>query len=234
MYQMIHFLQGGEFLNIGDILILKNTFLFADESDSDIIEFADSADCTLSEFHKGDTVFGDEATKNHLGILLSGRATALCADCSASSLKTFVKGDLFGAANVFCDKAHNPFSKIEAKGPCRVLFISSEGIERLILAKPEKAISYIRFLSGRVEFLNKRISTFTANQTLERVAKFILENADENGICHGVNFSALAKSLDISRASLYRAKTELINSNAISQTGRDILILDREALKNII
>ena len=39
---------------------------------------------------------------------------------------------------------------------------------------------------------------------------YILDTADENLVCKNINFSALAKTLDISRASLYRAKNELL------------------------
>ncbi len=212
--------------------MLRNCFLFSKDSDDEILEFLKSDFCSVSSFSKGETVFGSSADDKKLGILLSGKVSALCTDCSKSSLKTFSAGELFGAASVFSPDSAEPFSHIHATSSCKVLFITKEGVETLLYKKPEKAIEYIRFLSGRVGFLNRRISTFTSKEALSRVKEYFLSSADQNGVCKKVNFSALAKSLDISRASLYRAKGELIESKAISAVGRDIVILDREALKN--
>ena len=49
-----------------------------------------------------------------------------------------------------------------------------------------------------------------------------------------MNFSALAKNLDIGRASLYRVKNELVKLKAIAVENKDIIITNRDALKNII
>lgn len=219
-------------LNLSDKAILKECFLFKNESDDSLTEFINSEYCEIASFAKGELFFKSEISSNRLGILLSGRATALCADGSTSSLKTFSAGDVFGAASVFCEDDALSFSKIKASAACRVLFISREGVERLICSEPARALQYIRFLCDRVEFLNRRISTFTSSQTAKRFAKYILDNAD-NGICKNVNFTSLAKNLDISRASLYRARCDLINSGAIRIDGKNISVLDRNALKNI-
>ncbi len=215
-----------------DMKILQSCFLFLGESEDSLADFLHSEYCEIMTFAKGDTVFGEEKSRERLGLLLSGRATALCADGAKSALKTFTKGELFGAASVFCENSSLPFSKIKAAAACRVLFITREGVERLIYSEPTRAVEYIRFLCGRVEFLNRRISTFTSKEATERLAKHILQNAEDD-LCENVNFTALAKTLDISRASLYRARNELENSGAIRIDGKNIVIVHRDALKNI-
>lgn len=221
-------------LTCSDKLIMKNCFLFSGESDDSLQDFCSSKLCELATFSKGDTLFGEAKSDKNLGLLLDGRATALCSDDGKSSLKSFSAGELFGAASVFCDLKKRPFSKITARSACKVLYISREGVEKLIYEKPERAVEYIRFLSGRVEFLNRRISTFTSKEATERVARFVLDNADTDGVCRAVNSSALAKSLDISRASLYRARSELVNSGVVTIDGRNITVIDRDALENIL
>ena len=84
-----------------------------------------------------------------------------------------------------------------------------------------------------MEFLNKKISTFTS-EGAARLAKYLLENADENGVCKKVNFSALTRTLGISRASLYRARAFLIEQNAIRADGHTVTLSDPRALKNIM
>ncbi len=215
-----------------DIKILQGCFLFGGESDTSLDHFLHSEYCEVMSFAKGETVFGEEKSHDCLGLLLSGRATALCADGTKSALKTFTVGELFGAASIFCESSSLPFSKIKAATACRVLFITREGVEKLIHSDPSRAVEYIRFLCGRVEFLNRRISTFTSKEATERLAKYILQNAEDD-LCKNINFTALAKTLDISRASLYRARADLENSGAIRIDGKNIVVAQRNALKDI-
>ena len=220
-------------LNTEELATVRSSFLFSGISDKEFGEFLEGGDCYVCSFSKGETVFTAGEEDKKLGILLFGKAKAVCADKSKGSLKTFTAGDLFGAAGVFCKTGNEPFSKIKATGSCKIFFATRKGVERLILKNPKCALDYITFLSERVAFLNRRISTFTGGEAVARVAKHLLSTADEDLICRNINFSALAKSLDISRASLYRAKNELTEIKAISADNKDIIILDPDALKNI-
>ena len=220
-------------LNGEEIKIVRSCFLFSGISDSEFREFLSDGDCFIGSFSKGETVFTAGESDKKLGILLSGKAKAICADKGSGSLKAFTSGDLFGAAGVFCKTGNEPFSKIMATGGCKIFFVPRKGVEKLILKNPKCALEYITFLSERVAFLNRRISTFTGGEAVSRVAKYLLSTANENLICKNINFSAMAGSLDISRASLYRAKNELLEIKAISADNKDIIILDPDALKNI-
>jgi len=220
-------------LSTEELKLIKSSFLFADCKESELNEFFKNGECSVCFFKKGESIILGGKEEKRLGILLSGKASATCNEGGKGALKVFLKGELFGAASVFCRTGIEPFSKMKALSNCRVFFITKSGIERLLSRNPERALSYISFLSDRVAFLNRRISTFTSREAVSRVAKHIIDNADENSVCKNVNFSALAKSLDISRASLYRAKSELIELNAIAVENKDVIILDRKALKNI-
>ncbi len=212
---------------------VRSSFLFSGISDAEFSEFLSCGDCYIGSFSKGETIFTAGESDKKLGILLFGKAKAICADKGKGSLKAFTAGDLFGAAGVFCKTGNEPFSKIKANGSCKIFFVTRKGVETLIVKNPKCALDYISFLSERVAFLNRRISTFTGGEAVSRVAKHLLNTADENLICKNINFSALAGSLDISRASLYRAKNELLEIKAISADNKDIIILDPDALKNI-
>ncbi len=232
MSHLKHFSEVRPLLLENEIGILESCFLFCDTPREELFTLFDKEGFSLFEFSKGEVIFGKE--KNRLGILLSGRASALCDECSRSRLKVFSAGELFGAAGVFLETDVPSISRIEALSACRVLFISRSAVEKMLFENPERAVAYIRFLSGRVEFLNQRIKTFTSREALGRVAEYFLKSSDSHGICLGVNFSALAKTLDISRASLYRARNELIASRAISVDKKAVTVLDRNALENII
>ncbi len=219
-------------LNQNDIKILKSCFLFEGIKDN-LNDLLNSIDFSIASFQKGDVVFGDNSNKRRLGILLEGKATAVCCGGEKSSLKNFSLGEIFGAASIFCGNGNELFSKIMANTSCKVLLISREGVEKIIKRNPQVAIKYIEFLSNRVEFLNKRISTFTSNQSVRRLAKYILDNTI-NGVCKDINFSSLARSLDISRASFYRAKNELENSGAAILDSKKITLIDEKILRSFL
>lgn len=206
--------------------LLRENFLFSGLEENRLHEL-----CTFSSFSKGEQIFGGKKTAGKLGLLLSGRAVAVCAQ--GTSLNSFSAGDMFGAASVFCDPDKEPFSCITAASDCRVIFITAEAVRDILRHDPEKAIRYISFLSDRVSFLNRRIATFTGGEAVSRLAKHLVDSADSEQVCKGINFSSLAKSLGISRASLYRAKAALEGSQIITLSGHDIKINDLSALKNI-
>lgn len=226
-------------LNRHDVDILLDCFLFKEEKQDrvkateEIQSFVKTKDCSVVEYLRGEVIADADKSAQKLGILLGGRVTASCCDGDKSSLKVFSEGEIFGAASIFCEGDSNAFARIKAETGCKILFITREGVERLLCEKPEKALKYIRFLCGRVEFLNKRISTFTSNQATERLAKYILDNKG-NGTCSGINFAALARTLDISRASLYRARRELEELKAVSINSKSITILSEEKLITVL
>lgn len=216
-------------LNQEELKLIKSCFLFSEMDNEELTCFLESEECFVCSFLKGESISKED---QGVGILLSGKASALYSD--KGFLKTFSKGEIFGAASVFSKADSEPFSKMKAINNCRVFFVTKNGVEKLICSDSEISLKYIAFLSDRVAFLNYRILTFTAKETISRVAKYLLDNCDENFVCKNINFSALAKSLDIGRASLYRAKNELIELKAIAANKKDIIILDRDALINII
>lgn len=212
-------------LSLCEAEIIGKSFIFNSMSPNEIIEFCNSGVCERKSFSKGETIYGTDKTKSKLGIILKGRATAICDSDKNTSLKTFSSPDIFGAASVFCKESAEPFSRINAAGKCEVLFITREGIESLLSQNFDRAVSYICFLSDRVAFLNRRISTFTGGEAVERLAEYIFKNADEKGVCENVNFSRLAGALDISRASLYRARNTLCEQGIITVCKRNIKIV---------
>ena len=222
-------------LTLSDFKILRSCFLFEDVGSNELFKlnaFLAAENCKVVQFKKDELIFG-ESGSYQLGILLGGKATAVCSEGDKSALKSFSEGEVFGAAGVFCEETNTCFSKVKAISSCRVLFIGRECIEKLIKSNPERAIKYIEFLSNRVEFLNNRIATFTSNQAVSRLAKYILENADAISE-EEISFAALARILDISRASFYRAKNELEEAGAAMLDAKKITLLNEEILRSYL
>lgn len=216
--------------------LLENCFLFSEdlkteEGQKRKNKFLASKDCKILEFSKGEIIFDNNENSNGLGILLRGKAVAACSSNDKGSLKIFGAGEVFGAASVFCENKKQSFARVTANSACRVLFITKEGLKRFLMENPKTAFAYITFLSSRVEFLNRRIKTFTSSQAAERLCKYILEN---EAALAKVNFASLARTLDISRASLYRARGELEKTGAVEFGPKNIKILNKTELIKVL
>ena len=99
--------------------------------------------------------------------------------------------------------------------------------EALLRDNPDFSMAYIRFLSDRIRFLNKRLAELSAPAVEQRLAKYLSE-------CDGrvsPNMVALASSLGIGRASLYRMLDDFIRRGLIRKENHDILILDPDGIK---
>lgn len=219
-------------LTLNDFKILKGCFLFETFNSNELFklnDFLKKENCHVTQYEKDEYIFS-EASTYELGVLLGGKATAVCSEDNKSELKSFSQGEVFGAAGVFCNGENTSLPKIKADNHCKILFIGRNALEKLIKSEPQIAIKYIEFLSNRVEFLNNRISTFTSSQAVKRLAKYILDNRESD--LTDVNFAALARSLDISRASFYRAKNELEESGAARLDSKKIVVLNADILKS--
>ena len=89
-------------------------------------------------------------------------------------------------------------------------------------------------MSGRIEFLNKKIATFSADTVEEKLATHILNVYRASSEDHIVlNFSQTAKVLNAGRASIYRAAEALAEMSLIKLENKKIYITDLEGLERI-
>lgn len=180
----------------------------------------------IRHFAAGDALSGGEKS---LGVMLSGTAAVLSTDRGRTVLlRTLSEGDIFGAAAIFCPE-DLPLSRIEASSPCSVLFLPSFAIEDLLDRDPTCRLAFLRFLSGRIRFLNRKICCFTAGSAWRRLSLWLAAEEHDTVTLPG-SLSSLAELLDIGRASLYRALDRLTDSGAIRRSGRQITIISRDLL----
>ena len=89
-------------------------------------------------------------------------------------------------------------------------------------------------MSDRIEFLNKKIATFSADSVEEKFASFILSEVKRtNSMNFTLNLSKTAMSLNAGRASIYRAIEALEKLSLIKFENKKIYISDLEGLERI-
>lgn len=215
-------------------LVLK-TELFRGSPPGVLTRILAVSDCTAAAYEKNDVVYDKTNFSRSLGIVLEGRlrVTKENADKRSIVMSTLQRGAMFGAAALFNSEPEYA-TKITAIEHSRVLFLPQRLTKRMIEREPEIAENYIRYLSERILFLNRKIYFLTAGTAEQRLAGFLLDNLAVGEFSEmPMTMHRLADALNMSRASLYRAFDELTASGAVSKQGKLVCINNAELLKNL-
>lgn len=234
---MIHFREVALGKSMGNVQqILSGMFLFHGVDTSALeIEFCFLDQCELKEYAAGDIIQSAAHPLDGLAYLHSGTASVLSdASDKCVLLRNLASGDVFGASTIYSDvRGYN--TVICADAACTVFIIPAVQVKRIISANSVVAENYIRFLTERICFLNRKISAFTAGSAESKLAVYLLglpQNADGTVMLRS-SLSDLADMLNMGRASLYRAFDALSMNGILVREGKKIILLDRNALRNI-
>ena len=188
------------------------------------------------EYKKDETVYSRSSFSRSLGVVLDGAlsVTKENADGKRIVMSTLYRGSMFGAAALF--NSENEFATdICASEDSRIVFFSQKIVTRLIENEPKIAVNYIGYLSERILFLNRKIYFLTAGTAEQRLSSYLLNNLSE------FDFAVLpmpmvkvAATLNISRASLYRALDAILSSGAVERKGKQMRIADVNRLCDFI
>ncbi len=222
-------------LNEIETELVSKTELFRGSPPSVLTRILAVSDCTAAEYEKNEVVYDKTNFSRSLGIVLEGRlrVTKENADKRPIVMSTLQRGAMFGAAALFNSEPEYA-TKITAIERSRVLFLPQRLIKRMIEREPDIAENYIRYLSERILFLNRKIYFLTAGTAEQRLAGFLLDNLAVGEFSEmPMTMHRLADALNMSRASLYRAFDELTASGAVSKQGKLVCINNAELLKNL-
>lgn len=221
-------------LNEIETELVSKTELFRGLPPSVLTRILAVSDCTAAEYEKNEVVYDKTNFYRSLGIVLEGRlrVTKENADKRPIVMSTLQRGAMFGAAALFNSEPEYA-TKITAIERSRVLFLPQRLVKRMIEREPDIAENYIRYLSERILFLNRKIYFLTAGTAEQRLAGFLLDNLAVGEFSEmPMTMHRLADALNMSRASLYRAFDELTASGAVSKQGKLVCINNAELLKN--
>jgi CRP-like cAMP-binding protein len=176
-----------------------------------------------------------ETKDRAVGILISGRGVIYSSDKGRQTLLRFIApGDAVGVAGLFADKA--PDTRIYAcgDGKSEMFFIPKISFDQLLEYDPAFRSNLISFLADRIVFLNSKIDYVTAGSSERKLAFFIKSSPqNESGTVNlGMSMTSLALTLDLSRASLYRAFERLTEDGFLQKNGREFILHDPEAMLN--
>lgn len=177
-------------------------------------------------FHKGETVYEPASFCHALALVLEGelRVVSDADGHRRAILNTLAAGDICGVTAVF-GEGETFVTEVYATQDAAVAFIGQQQLSAWFSAYPRLAENYICFLTDRIRFLNRRITTYTGGQVEERLWRFLCDHAGADGIVHfSGSLCDLARALDVGRSSLYRALDHLEDAGRLSRKGKQMEI----------
>lgn len=217
--------------NTTDPCELRRLFLFEGLTDSRLQALLGQLSPETAEYKKGETVYSPIDFQKKLGFILCGSCrVCMCRGGGDDlSLNTLGASESFGALALFCEGEYP--TTVCAREDTRILFFTKEDILHLIGSDGTVSLNMMRFLAGRVDFLNKKLRALTAKDAEGKLAAWLLQNgSDEPFLFHATR---VAQALGCGRASLYRSLDALVCAGAITYFDRKIKIINKDLLERI-
>ena len=185
--------------------------------------------CRRQRYAKGSVIFAGTHFERALGFLLTGqlRVVRINHDGREMLISRQTPGAVFGAAVLFCDAEIYP-TELRCSTVCEVLFVPEALLREWMRQDFRLAENYIRYLSGRISFLNSKIGGLAAGDSVRRLSRWLTEHA-QNGTVTLPAMASLASALNIGRASLYRAVETLESEGVIRRSGHTVLLLQPDS-----
>ena len=218
-----------------DMELVEGCFLFDGLEEAVILRTLGDKGCLMESYRRGDVIYDESHYRRNIGMILEGTVEVRkgSPDGGRYVMNTLSDGGVFGVAAMFNDRDCYVTSLV-ARDACRVVFLDQPLLERLMREDFRAAENYIEFLSGRICFLNEKISGLLISGTDSTLRHWLARNLrEEDGRYYvklDVSISALASMLHMGRASLYRSLCELEREGLIKKDGRCIEILRPENL----
>ena len=203
-----------------ELSLLRQTALFGTLSPSELHGILARPECIRGSYAKGDVIYAPHAFQRNLGVLLSGVVEVTKGELIVSVLR---KGELFGAAALFNEEPDYA-TTLTARIPSEVLFFPQELISCLMEQYPVLAMGYVRYLSGRIRFLSGKIEDLIAGSAERRLEQYLLARLEDGRVKLDCPATALARRLNMSRASLYRAFELLEAAGVIRREGKAVFM----------
>lgn len=208
-------------------------FLFDSVKRETLVSIINDITPEIRDFSHKEIIYSPTDYEKKVGFIASGECSVeqIKADGKAVPLNLLRAGDCFGIMAVLSDEPEFP-TRITAVKDTRVIFITKQKLLSILKKHPAVSMNLIYFLSRKITFLNKKISTFTSDSVEDKLACFLLQEYRRLGSTEiPFNCQRTAKVVNAGRASLYRAISALSESNTIKLQNKKIYILNPKGLE---
>ena len=219
-------------MNIGDLFLCPVCMnIPADKREKFISEIIYES----KYFKQGECIAQQGTIVNALYILLAGSAQAEIISDSGTVLNTEIINPPNALAPALLFASNNRFPvDIVALEDCELLLISKESIMQQLTCNEEFLQGFMMFSSNRVSSMSERLKVLSTKTIKGKIAQYILARTDNMNFSLDRKQTELAVYLGVTRPSLSRSLSEMIEEGIISLKQKNGTILNPEKLKDLI
>jgi CRP/FNR family transcriptional regulator, cyclic AMP receptor protein len=212
-----------------DIDLLRGTELFAELSDNALARVV--ANATSRDLRRGDVVFEEGATPEHLYVVEDGRIAiaSKSIDGRESVFALMERGELFGEMGLLDGLGRS--AEARALEPSQITEVPYQPVREVFEDNPELLWGVVALLAGRLRSMDAALADSVFLDVTGRTAKRLLEMAGEHDEFQlPVTQEELAGMVGASRERVNKAIASFVRLGWIDQSDRRYAIIDREQL----
>lgn len=204
---------------------LREIDLFKNLSDEDLVNIS------LEErsYRKGETIFNQGDLSEDLFYLSEGKIAIYNIDSKGKRfiLESLDKPMVFGEIYVYLNLPFDFFG--EAMVDSRIIIIRD--FKKIIEASPRALLlDFIDLLARKTLSLSKKNQISSSQSLRQKISKVLLENEINNKVDLTMTREELADYLSVTRPSLSRELSNMVDSDLIEIDGRNIYIINKEEI----
>jgi len=189
----------------------------------------------VKSFKKGEWIAQQGDIVNALYILLKGSAKTEMISDSGGILNVEIINAPNPLAPAFLFAANNHFPvDVVALEDCEIILIAKDSIVDQLTCNEEFLQGFMMFNSNRVHFLSERLKLLSTKTIKGKLAQYILGRANGMQFTLDRKQTELAEYFGVTRPSLSRSLSEMIEEGIISLKRKNGTILDPIKLKKLI
>ncbi|BDR73175.1 cAMP-binding protein [Clostridium tetani] len=220
------------------IEVLKNSIVFKNIEEKDIIKILDSINYTIKFFHREENIAIEEDPCQSLGIIISGNVEIqkIFASGKVITIDRLKQGNIFGEVIIFSNMRKYP-ATITAVQEASIMFISKEEILKLCSLNSKFLNNFMGLLSNKILMLNKKVKNLSYNSIRQKVSSYLLQEYEKGGnliLKLNISRKEMAELLGVPRPSLSREMIKMKEEGLIDFNKNIIKILDEESLEDIL
>lgn len=220
------------------IEVLKNSIIFKDIEEKDIIKILDSINYTIKFFHREENIAIEEDPCQSLGIIIIGdvEIQKIFTSGKIITIDRLKQGNIFGEVIIFSNMRKYP-ATITAVQEASIMFISREEILKLCSLNSKFLNNFMGLLSNKILMLNKKVKNLSYNSIRQKMSSYLLQEYEKRGsliLKLNVSRKEMAELLGVPRPSLSREMIKMKEEGLIDFNKNIIKILDEEALEDIL
>ena len=216
---------------------LKASPLFRGLETEDINSLINSSSHQIKQFSNKEVLaYAGEKVEKAM-ILLEGKLQGEMIDFAGNSLKIeeMEPPQMVAAAFLYGPQSVFPVN-LSAISEGKILIIYKNDFTQLLSADQRVLSNYLNIISGKAQFLSRKITFLSFKTIKEKIAYYLLQNFKTGNQIITINQSqkGLAEMLGVARPSLARTISEMESDQLIKWERNQVEIVDLKSLQGIL